>query len=113
MFDHYERSNDLFSEGRHPLEYISPSELVRGIVVMVLLPLIVVTVTIFGLIYVVSRTILAPLNSLIDIYANWGNLYHLRSKKALQYQLLNLAVLGIGGFLFCTKVFNPFNHLGT
>jgi hypothetical protein len=55
------------------------------------------------LVYTVSRVVLAPLSSMIDIYVNWGNLYHLRSKKALQYQLLSLCLLGIGGFLFCTS----------
>jgi hypothetical protein len=65
------------------------------------------------LIYTLSRILLAPFSSLIDIWANWGNLYHLRSKKALQYQLLGLSLLGIGVALFCTKLFNPFSGMGT
>lgn len=64
------------------------------------------------LIYTLLRVVLAPLSSVIDIYANWGNLYHERSKKSLQYQLLSLGFLAIGGVLFCTKIFNPFSGMG-
>lgn len=64
------------------------------------------------LVYTFLRIALAPLSSVIDICVNWGNLHHARSKKALQYQLLILALLAIGGIVFGARVFNPFS-MGT